>query len=94
MSVLAVEALNTLNEKGLRYKGEVNEGKMAFKFGMLVGTKKAVVLVTPNDESISVSGLGNEKALNGEQFGQFVEQVLHVKSVQEDLVKLEEALQA
>lgn len=94
MSVLAVGALNTLNEKGLRYKAEVNEGKMAFKFGMLVGGKKSVVLVTPNDENIAVTGLGNDKALDVEGFETFVDKVLNVKAVQEQLAGLEDELKA
>jgi len=94
MSVLAVGALNTLNEKGLRYKAEVNEGKMAFKFGMVASGTKSVVLVTPNDENIAVTGLGNDKTLNVEGFETFVDKVLNVKAIQEQLAGLEEDLKA
>lgn len=94
MAQLAVGALNALNEKGLRYKAEVNDGKMAFKFGMLAGGKKNVVLVTPQDEAIAVTGLGNDKALDVAGFEAFVDKILEVKKVQEQLAGLEEELKA
>lgn len=94
MSLLAVEALNTLNEKGLRYKAEVNEGNMAFLFGMLLGGERHKVLITPFEESIQVTGLGDEKNFDTEGFEAFVDQVLTVKAKQEELAKLEEELKS
>lgn len=95
MAQLAVGALNTLNEKGLRYKAEVSEaGQMAFKFAMLLGGKKAVVQITPLDDKIAVTGLGNDKGLDLPGFETFVDKVLETKAIQEKLSGLEDELKA
>lgn len=100
MGALLVEALNTLNDKGLRYKAVTKEGAAVFQFGVAVPdvakgkVAKEIIEVTPKAETITISLMGKEKEVNGEGFATFVDGVLELKALQEKEAKLIEVLSA
>ncbi|MBP1309191.1 hypothetical protein JOD82_002211 [Paenibacillus sp. 1182] len=100
MGTTLVQVVNTLNEKGLRYKAVEKEGLAVFQFGLLVPDSKKNLLtkegvqITPNDESVSVLFMGKEKSLDTEGFEKFVDNVIKLKACQEDELKLISELSA
>lgn len=94
MSKLQIETINILNDKGLRYKAEAVEGGLGFKFGMMLGGKKAIAIIQPNETEIVVQGLGEAKVLDESSFAGFVDKVLNIRSSQEALDKLEQEILA
>jgi hypothetical protein len=94
MGIFLVQTVNTLNEKGLRYKAIEKDGLAVFQFGIVVPdaangkVSREVIEVTPKPKGITISLMGKEKILDGEGFGGFVENVLRLKALQEDESKI------
>ncbi|MFF2531244.1 hypothetical protein ACFVS2_20290 [Brevibacillus sp. NPDC058079] len=100
MGIFIVQAVNTLNEKGLRYKAIEREGQPVFQFGIVVPdaqkgkVAKEIVEISPKAEGIAISLMGKEKPMDGKGFEEFVDGVLKLKALQEEELKLISELSA
>lgn len=94
MAELQMKTINTLNEKGFRYKAEAIDGGLAFKFGMMLEGDKKVGIIQPNETEIVVQGLGESKVFDAESFEGFIDKVLNVKAKQEEMNRLEKEILA
>jgi hypothetical protein len=86
--------VNTLNEKGQKYKLSQDKGVFSIIFGIIANGKKEKVEIVPVESEIIVKLLDTEKRLDEAGFGTFIGSVLELKALQEKESKLIEALKA
>lgn len=93
---MVVETINTLNDKGQKYKAVTKEGGAVFQFGIAVpdyankGGKVAreVIEVAPKADAIQISLMGKEKTVDVKGLEDFIDGVSKLKALQEEEAKL------
>lgn len=86
--------INTLNDKGQKYKISQDKGVISAIFGIMANGKREKVEIVPVESEIIVRLLETEKRLDEAGFGTFVDSVLELKALQEKESKLIETLKA
>lgn len=91
--MLLANAINILNDKGVKYRVEQKKGaSISFAFGLHVKEKPEKIEVIPEETAIQVKVLGTEKKLDEAGFGLFLDTIIEIKALQEKEVQLIEAL--
>lgn len=86
--------INTLNEKGQKYKLSQDKNLISAIFGIIANGKKEKVEIIPTEKEVIVKLLEKEKKFDEEGFGLFIDKILELKALQEKENNLIEDLRA
>lgn len=93
---MVVEIINTLNDKGQKYRAVTKENVPVFQFGIAVPdyakkegkVAREVIEVSPKAEAIHISVMGKEKEVDAKGLEEFLDNVSKLKALQEEEAKL------